>query len=186
MKATRLSALALAVAALATVAMPAQAQRHWGGGGYHGSYRGGGWWGPGLLLGGIGLGVALSSRPYYDSYYGPAYYGPSYYGPSYYGPAYYGGYSYAPRYVVAAPPTVVYDSGPVVQATVSQPVPVTRTSTVPEPIVYPKNGQSANQTEADRQACNRWATSQPQAMGDASIFQRATLACLEGRGYTVK
>ena len=24
------------------------------------------------------------------------------------------------------------------------------------------------------------------AMADASIFQRATLACMEGRGYTVK
>lgn len=173
---SRLSALALAVAALATAAMPAQAQRHWGGGGgyhggYHGSYRGGGWWGPGLLLGGIGLGVALSSRPYYDSYYGPSYYG---------------GYSYGPSYVVAAPPTVVYDSGPaVVQTITSQPVPVARNN-MPDPVVYPKNGQTASQTEADRQACNRWATSQPQAMNDASVFQRATLACLEGRGYTVK
>ena len=39
---------------------------------------------------------------------------------------------------------------------------------------------------ADRRECNRWATTQPGAMADASIFQRATLACMEGRGYTVK
>ena len=56
----------------------------------------------------------------------------------------------------------------------------------PEPIVYPNRGQSAAQTEADRQACDRWATTQPSAMADASVFHRATLACLEGRGYTVK
>lgn len=166
----RLSALVVAVAALASVAMPAQAQHYRGGGGYHHSYRGG-FWGPGLFLGGLGLGVALSSRPYDDSYY-RAPYGYGY------------GYSNAPTYVVAAPPVVVYDSGPAVQLS-SQPVPAARSS-APEPVVYPRNGQSAGQTEADRQACNRWATSQPAAMNDASVFQRATLACLDGRGYTVR
>lgn len=55
-----------------------------------------------------------------------------------------------------------------------------------EPIIYPNQGQSPDRLEADRQACNRWATTQPSAMADASVFHRATLACLEGRGYTVK
>ena len=67
---------------------------------------------------------------------------------------------------------------------VGQPVPQ---ATAPaEPIFYPRNGQSAETTESDRRECNRWATTQRGAMDDASIFQRATLACMEGRGYTVK
>lgn len=57
---------------------------------------------------------------------------------------------------------------------------------VAEPIVYPSQGQSTDRLEADRQACNRWATTQPSAMADASVFHRATMACLEGRGYTVR
>jgi hypothetical protein len=56
----------------------------------------------------------------------------------------------------------------------------------PDPVIYPSRGQSADQIEADRQACNRWATTQRDAMADASVFHRATLACLEGRGYTVR
>ena len=56
----------------------------------------------------------------------------------------------------------------------------------PDPIIYPRNGQSAQQTEADRQECNRWATTQPSAMSDASVFNRATEACMDGRGYTLR
>lgn len=59
-------------------------------------------------------------------------------------------------------------------------------SSRPEPIVYPRNGQTAAQTEADRQECNRWATTQPAAMNDASVFSRAVDACLDGKGYTVR
>lgn len=69
----------------------------------------------------------------------------------------------------------------------SQPVPaVPQAKAPPEPIFYPGNGQDAAQTEADRQACNRWATTQPQALAEASAFHRATLACMEGRGYSVR
>ena len=63
-----------------------------------------------------------------------------------------------------------------------QPVP----QAAADPIFYPKSGQSAEATESDRRDCNRWATTQPGAMADASIFQRATFACMEGRGYTVR
>jgi hypothetical protein len=79
----------------------------------------------------------------------------------------------APSYVESAP-----------GARSGQPVP--QSSRAPEPIFYPNNGQSADATENDRRECNRWATTQRGAMADASIFQRATLACMEGRGYTVK
>ncbi|MBW8828393.1 MAG: hypothetical protein JF606_02960 [Burkholderiales bacterium] len=57
---------------------------------------------------------------------------------------------------------------------------------MPDPIFYPRNGQSSEQIEADRQSCNRWAATQSNAMADAGVFHRATLACMEGRGYTVK
>ncbi len=84
-----------------------------------------------------------------------------------------------PTYVYADPP--MPPAPPLDYLADARPVPQRA-----DPIIYPNQGQSTQQLEADRQACNRWATSQPSAMADASIFQRATLACLEGRGYTVK
>lgn len=84
-----------------------------------------------------------------------------------------------PGYVVVQPPPVAYYDAP---AFPREPV----VAPAPDPIIYPGNGQSAAQTEADRQDCNRWATTQPRAMADANIFHRATLACMEGRGYTVR
>ncbi len=116
---------------------------------------------------GIGIGIGIP----FGGYYGPGYYGPGYYRPGYWGP--YG--DYAPRYLYYPAPAVV------VQGT-SLPA----TPAAPNPIFYPNNGQSSEQSENDRQACNRWAATQPAAMADASVFQRATYACMEGRGYTVK
>ncbi len=88
--------------------------------------------------------------------------------------------------VVFAAPVVV---GTVVQAqpvvTVVEPQPVAAPPK-PDPVIYPRNGQNAQQTEADRQDCNRWATTQPSAMADAAVFQRAVEACMDGRGYTMK
>jgi hypothetical protein len=85
---------------------------------------------------------------------------------------------YYPNYVVAVPAPGYYDPGIApAQPTAKAP---------PDPIVYPNRGQTAAQTEADRQACDRWAMTQPSAVADASVFHRATLACMEGRGYTVK
>ncbi len=107
---------------------------------------------------GVGVGVPIGSY----GYYGPGYYGPAYWGP-YYGPRYY----YPPATVVQAAPRHALP-------------------TAPDPIFYPKNSQSTAQVETDRRDCNRWATTQPGAMTDAGIFQRATYACMEGRGYTVR
>jgi hypothetical protein len=98
-------------------------------------------------------------------------------------PYYYAnGVYYAPapgqRYVVVAPPP---------GADVAQPTPAAAApKPLPEPIIYPRNGQTAAQTETDRQECNRWATSQPNAMADAQVFQRSVAACMDGRGYTVR
>jgi hypothetical protein len=97
-------------------------------------------------------------------------------------PYYYAnGVYYAPApegYAVVAPPP---------GADTVQPVPpLPPPKPLPDPIIYPRNGQSAAQTEADRQECNRWATTQPNAMADAEVFQRAVAACMDGRGYTVR
>ena len=71
-----------------------------------GRHRGGGhfgFWGPGLFLGGLALGAAVTA-PYYRYGYGyPYYYGPDYY--------------YAP------PPTVIYQQAP---AYAAAPAPVQR------------------------------------------------------------
>lgn len=152
---------------------------HRGGGYYHGGYRGGYWrggywgprgyWGPGPFWGGLGLGLGVGavfySSGYHDGYRGP-----------YYGDVY-DSYASSPEVVaVPAPEGRIVRSG--------QPVP--QAGRAEEPIFYPNNGQSAAVLESDRRDCNRWATTQANAMADASIFQRATYACMEGRGYTVR
>ena len=97
-------------------------------------------------------------------------------------PYYYAnGAYYAPvsgGYAVVAPPVQSVAVAP--QAVQAAP------AAALDPIFYPRQGQTAARTEADRRACNQWASSQPNAMADASVFQRATLACMDGRGYTVK
>ena len=129
-------------------------------GGRHGGHRHHHHWGPGLFWGAVGFGVGVGvARHYHYGHYGPPWY---------------------PGYVAVEPPPVAYYYGP-------QPLP--REPAVqrpPDPIFYPREGQSAAQTEADRQACNRWATTQPGAMAEASVFHRSTLACMEGRGYTAR
>lgn len=121
--------------------------------------RGGRWWG------GVSIGIGV-----------PLYVGPGYYGPGYYGPGYYGMPAY-PAPMLVAPPPVAYAEP------AAQPVP---SKAPPEPVFYPRQGQSAAQVEADRQECNRWATTQPAAMADASVFHRATLACMDAHGYTAR
>ena len=164
-----LSSIALASAA-AFALLPQQAAAAHGGGGWHGGghFRGGhfshgGFW-PGPFWGGVGLGLGIGAIGYYDGYYAP----------------YYGSYYYDAPLVVAP----VYGGDAVTTIRPAQPVP--QAPSAPEPIFYPKNGQSAEATEADRRDCNRWATTQRGAMADAQIFQRATIACMEGRGYTVR
>jgi hypothetical protein len=61
----------------------------------------------------------------------------------------------------------------------------TAPSTAPNPIFYPRKGQSDSQTDADRRACERWAATQQNANSDATVFQRALAACMDGRGYSV-
>ena len=96
--------------------------------------------------------------------------------PYYYADGVYYNVSPGQGYVVVAPPP---------NAETIQPAPAPAPA-APDPIFYPRNGQSTAQTEADRRDCNAWATTQPNAMADAKVFQRATEACMDGRGYTVR
>jgi len=63
--------------------------------------------------------------------------------------------------------------------------------------IYPRNGQSDKQQAEDRNQCNSWAISQTgydptKPADDTSSFQknadyqRAMVACLDARGYSVK
>ncbi|MDE2371352.1 MAG: hypothetical protein KGN16_20455 [Burkholderiales bacterium] len=89
-------------------------------------------------------------------------------------------YTTAPGgYTVVAPPAGADAAQPVAPAPVAP-------SAAPAPIFYPRSGQSPEQTETDRQDCNRWATTQPGAIADASVMQRAVAACMDARGYTVR
>jgi hypothetical protein len=155
-----------------------------GGSGWHGGpgrgrggFSRGGWGGhrgywPGAFWGGIGLGLGVGAVGYYNGYYN------GYYAPY---PYYDGYYDDAPEIIVSP----AYGNGaPAGVARSGQPVP--QASRAADPIFYPRNGQSTATTESDRRDCNRWATTQPGAMADASIFQRATFACMEGRGYTAR
>jgi hypothetical protein len=53
--------------------------------------------------------------------------------------------------------------------------------------MYPKNGQSAEQTATDRAACQQWATSQAGSVAqNGPNYNRAMVACVEGRGYSAR
>jgi hypothetical protein len=68
------------------------------------------------------------------------------------------------------------------------------TSGVSDIYVYPKNGQSEEQTANDRFECHKWAVSQTgfdptrstNTQGTAEDYRRAIGACLDARGYSVK
>lgn len=85
-------------------------------------------------------------------------------------------------------PEVVYVPPPPPPAPVyvAPPPPVYVAPSRPAPVIYPRNGQSNAQLEADQRDCNRWATTQPAAMADSSVFNRAVEACMDGRGYTLR
>jgi hypothetical protein len=52
--------------------------------------------------------------------------------------------------------------------------------------MYPKNGQSPGQESIDRRDCQQWAAQHAgTSAANGSDFQRAMVACVEGRGYAV-
>ncbi|MDP9045663.1 MAG: hypothetical protein M3O01_12750 [Pseudomonadota bacterium] len=161
-------ALALAVMSLALVGA-AEAQGHggrgygYGGGHYggpHGGYRGGYGHDRGYWGGpGWGWGVGLGVGLGVGIGLGT-----------------YGYPWYAPGYTIVDPGVTYVQS---------QPVPAYQ-SMPAGPVIYPRNGQSAQQQDADSSACSEWSGQQPNATRDPSVFQRGMAACLESRGYTVR
>ncbi len=72
-------------------------------------------------------------------------------------------------------------------AEAAQPTPPMTSVTAPPPsIIYPRDGQNAEQTESDQRECGRWTRAQPNATADATVYLRALAACMDGRGYTVR
>lgn len=53
--------------------------------------------------------------------------------------------------------------------------------------MYPRNGQSTTQESVDRRDCQQWASQQAgTSAANGSDYQRAMVACIEGRGYAVE
>ena len=151
---------------------------------YH--FHGGVWFSPrggrfAVVLPPVGIVVPLLPPAYVALWIGGGRY--FYANGVYYAPAP-GGYA-----VVAPPPNIDAASAsppPSAAAQASPGLPLPSNKPPPEPVIYPRTGQSPTQTEADRQECNRWATTVPAALADAEVFQRAIAACMDGRGYTVR
>jgi hypothetical protein len=102
----------------------------------------------------------------------------------------------AGQYVTVAPPAgLVEQNAGAGQSAQSSPGQAAGQASSQELMAYPKNGQSEEQTRKDKYECHKWASSQTgfdptQAGGTApnrrSDYIRAQMACLEGRGYSVK
>jgi hypothetical protein len=161
--------------------------RGWGGG-----YWGGRFW-PGVRYG-SGFAWFLPVLPFgYATYYwgGLPYY--------YYDNAYYTwdqGYN---GYVATDPPPVATSgssddsSGDTVESNDEAPDSAA-TSGSSDLFVYPRNGQTDEQTATDKFECHKWAVSQSgfdptqssNPQGSAADYRRAIGACLDARGYSAK
>ena len=164
-----------------------------GGFGYHRPYWGGGYWHGGYwprCWYGWGYPWFLGVLPgFYATYFwgGVPYY--------YVNNVYYTWDSGYNGYVVTDPPPVTDEAvaapnGPEDASDAVQ----DGTSGGGEVYVYPRNGQSEEQTATDRYECHKWAVSQSgfdptkgaQASGNSADYRRALGACMDGRGYSAK
>lgn len=112
--------------------------------------------------------------------------------PLYYSTWWWGGlpYYYAyNNYYVWNPDVAQYQSVAPPAGMTSQGPPGTGAARGADLFAYPKNGQSQEQQARDRQECRDWAATQtgngaPAQGSEVSV--RAQVACLEGRGYSVR
>ena len=173
-------------------------------GGYYGhGYSTGAYWRGGYWRGGFWprayYGVGFSwFLPVLPLAYATYWYGgvPYYYANDVY-------YTYNPGYegYVATDPPPVADSsggagaGPDPGSGVANAAPPPGPSAAPadggavagQIFMYPKNGQSAEQQATDKAECQQWATQQAgQVAQNGSDYQRAMVACVEGRGYSAR
>ncbi|MBV8660045.1 MAG: hypothetical protein JO142_19670, partial [Burkholderiales bacterium] len=104
---------------------------------------------------------------------------------------------FGPDYVIVEPP--VLESVPTATVVPSPPASPPQIA-ASDLFAYPRNGQSEQQQAKDRYECHAWAVkqtgydptqplggvSQDMSLNKRAEYQRATTACLEGRGYTVR
>jgi hypothetical protein len=171
---------------------------YWGGGYWHGGYWPHVWYGPGWawFYPALPIGYATfwwGGLPYY--YYNNLYYT---WNPNYNG------------YVVTDPPPSAgsadaagapEDSGAAMAAAPAgqqqdyAPQPAPASGAASDVYVYPRNGQTEQQTSTDRYECHSWAvnqtgfdptrSSQP-GTGSSPDYRRAMIACLDARGYSAR
>jgi hypothetical protein len=100
-------------------------------------------------------------------------------------------YTYAPDYegYVATDPPPVVESGAAAEGAgpAAGPPPNDGGAAAGQIFMYPKNGQSAEQQATDKAECQQWAQQQAgQVAQNGSDYQRAMIACAEGRGYSTR
>ncbi len=140
------------------------------------AYHGSGWFLPGLIIGSALWAWSLAPRYYYP----PAYYYPP---PAYYSPP--PPYYYPPPGEVSQAPTNKDSQAPPMGGQV---------------FIYPRQGQSQEKLESDRNGCHSWAVGQTgydptkmspsmpldQRAQKSADFLRAMGACLDARGYSMR
>jgi hypothetical protein len=166
----------------------------WRGGSFGGGWRGGWWrggfWPRAFYGGGFAWFLPILPLAYATYWYGGV---PYYYADDVY-------YTWNPSYdgYVATDPPPVGDSSGSADVSGSGPAPsgdVGAQNPGPGPggpvpgqiFMYPKNGQSAEQQASDKAECQRWASEQAgQVAQNGSDYNRAMVACVEGRGYSAR
>lgn len=163
---------------------------YYGGHGYStGAYWGGGYWRGGFwprAYYGLGFSWFLPVLPlaYATYWWGGV---PYYYANDVY-------YTWSPDYsgYVASDPPPISESGePGAASSSDMPPPAASNAALngaPAQIfMYPKNGQSVEQQTQDRTECQQWATQQAGSVAqNGSDYNRAMVACVEGRGYSAR
>jgi hypothetical protein len=162
----------------------------WRGAGWRGGYWRGGFWPRAFYGGGFAWFLPILPLAYATYWYGGI---PYYYANDVY-------YTWNPTYdgYVATDPPPVADSSGSADVSGSGPAPsgdAGAQDSGPGPggpvagqiFMYPKNGQSAEQQASDKAECQRWASEQAgQVAQNGSDYNRAMVACVEGRGYSAR
>lgn len=159
----------------------------WRGSAWRGGYWHGGFWPRAFYGGGFAWFLPILPLAYATYWYSGI---PYYYANDVY-------YTWNPSYdgYVATDPPPVGDSGGSADVGGPPPGDADAQNLGPGPggpvagqiFMYPKNGQSAEQQAADRAECQKWATDQAgQVAQNGSDYNRAMVACVEGRGYSAR
>jgi hypothetical protein len=159
----------------------------WRGSAWRGGYWHGGFWPRAFYGGGFAWFLPILPLAYATYWYS----GIPYY---YANDVYYTWNQGYDGYVATDPPPVADSSGsadvggpPPSDAGAQNPGPGPGGPTPGQIFMYPKNGQSAEQQATDKAECQKWASDQAgQVAQNGSDYNRAMVACVEGRGYSAR